>query len=109
MSAFLLNRVRRRCDVKKIKFHKKSLVLFGLCCLALLLAALMMTSESKKKLFPADADYRFEADEKRLSLRRTSAYKRFKEQEGRPNYTGWFVDAYKLQLGPWRRTGPGIE
>lgn len=88
MSAFFRNKDRRRCDVQKIKFHKKSLVLCGLCCLALLLAAPMTAAESKKKPSPADADYRFEPDEKRLSLRGTGAYKKFKEHEGRPNYTG---------------------
>ncbi len=109
--------------LRKLSFHKKSLVVFGLGCLALLLAALGTVAESrgqaghkhettdpapKKKLSPSDADYRFEPDEKRLSLRGTSAYKMFKEQEGIPNYGGWFVDVYKLELAPWKRMGPGI-
>ena len=59
--------------LRKLSFHKKSLVVLGLGCLALLLAAPMTAAEGEKKLSPADADYRFEPDEKRLSLRGTSA------------------------------------
>ena len=94
--------------LRNLSFHKKSLMVFGLGWLVLLLAAPMTATEGEKKLSPSDADYRFEPDEKRLSLRGTSAYKMFKEQEGIPNYGGWFVDVYKLELAPWKRMGPGI-
>ena len=115
---------------KKLGFHKKSLIVFGIFCLSFLLTPLMRVTtgqdkyaetnstefannasadEKQKELSPDDADYRFKPGEERLSLRGTSAYTKFKEKEGIPQYTGFAVDVYELQLGPWQRMGPGIE
>jgi oxalate decarboxylase/phosphoglucose isomerase-like protein (cupin superfamily) len=55
-----------------------------------------------------DADYRFRPDHERKELKGKSAYKKFQEQEGIPVYTNFDVNVYDVQLGPWKRQGPGV-
>ena len=56
----------------------------------------------------ADQDYRFRADVERQEIRGSSGYQKFLASEGIPNYTGWAVDLYELELKPWKRLGPEV-